>query len=116
MSKQRRMALSFLATHFLLILSAASPDLHNTFFHSFSECSGQNAHHPCHPYESEDEEQQPVQCAVLLFSESSELSHSFLFLSEAGFVECEISLLDVVHLGTGNRNSPFGARAPPLLG
>ncbi len=116
MCKQRRMALGFLATHFLLILSAASPDLHNALFHSFSECSGQNAQHPCHPHESEQEEQQTGQCAVLLFSESSELSHVSVFLPEAGLLECDIPLLDVVHLGPGGRNSPFGARAPPLLG
>lgn len=116
MHKQRRMALGFLATHFLLILSAASPDLHNTFFHAFSGCSGQNAPHPCHSPESEEGEKQVGHCAVLLFSESSEFPHSLFYLPEAGFVECEIPLLNCDYLGTGDRNSPFDARGPPLLG
>jgi hypothetical protein len=30
-------------------------------------------------------------------------------------LEGKIPLLDVVHLGTGGRNSPFDARGPPFL-
>ena len=116
MRKQGRMALGFLATHFLLTLSAVSPDLHNAFFHSEAGCLGQNAHHPCNSHESEEEEQQTGQCAVVLFSESSELSHASLFLPEVALVECEIPLLDFVYLVNGDGKSPFDARGPPLLG
>ena len=110
------MALSFLATHFLLILSAVSPDLHNAFFHSSTECSGQHAHHPCDSHDGEEEPKKASYCAVLLFSESSEPAPVFVFLPEAGSIECEIPLLDIVHLVTGDGNGPFGARGPPLSG
>ena len=116
MRKQRRMALGFLATHFLLILSAASPDLHNAIFHYAEQCSQDSRHQPCHSHGQEEGELPESKCPVVLFSESADFFHGADFEPTPGICDGKIPLLDVVHLGPGNRNSPFGARGPPLLG
>jgi hypothetical protein len=116
MRKQRRMALGFLATHFLLILSAASPDLHNAIFHYAEECSQDSHHVPCHSHGQEEGELPESKCPVVLFSESSELSHSIVFVPDSGLIECKIPLLDSVPYGNRDNDGPLGARAPPLFG
>ena len=116
MRKQRRLALAFLATHILLILSAASPDLHNAIFHYEEDCSQGSHHFPCHSHGQEEGELPESKCPVVLFSESSELSHSIVFVPDSGLIECKIPLLDSVPYGNRDRSSPFDARGPPLLG
>ena len=116
MCKKRGMALGFLATHFVLILSSVSPDLHNAFFHSMSGCPGHANHHPCHSNESEEGEGQgqASECPVLLFSESSDFSRCIGFVPAPKIVECEITLLHFVPFGNKQGTGPFGARGPPV--